>query len=165
MYFKIPLTAIRACSSETTPNDPSLRLLKKLLFPTSPAEAKEAEDRIKVIATVVPKEATTSASTALLMRYNGTPVLTRPQQTIFRSSNVTEVDVDLHSFCYCARKGMHTLMGKCKEMCIDVAIVLQGRSEEELPERVLGCLRLLRLDWDTAQTKSSILKTDRMRKS
>jgi hypothetical protein len=33
-----------------------------------------------------------------------------------------------------------------KALCIDLGFVIQGEEDEELPEHILGCVRLSRLD-------------------
>lgn len=78
--------------------------------------------------------------------YNGQPILTRPQHRFYKGSNYYEVDVDAHEFNYVARKGLSGVKEHMKKMIVDFGFVLEGRSDDELPEVVLGCCRLSHLD-------------------
>eukprot|EP00644_Phytophthora_capsici_P016492 jgi/Phyca11/509971/fgenesh2_kg.PHYCAscaffold_52_\ len=83
----------------------------------------------------------------LLVSHNATPVLTRPQHRIYHfKDGTTEIVVDIHAFSYIARRGIHSLIDKTSKLVIDVAFVIQGETEEELPEQVLGCCRLDRVN-------------------
>lgn len=83
----------------------------------------------------------------LLVSHNATPVLTRPQHRIYHFNNgSTEVAIDIHAFSYIARKGIHLLLDKTSKLVIDISFVLQGETEEELPEQILGCCRLDSVD-------------------
>ena len=112
---------------------------------------------------------------------------------VSQGSNYLEVDVDVHKFCYMARKGAHgaphayallrcahscgsndvgmtsgLMMGGLDKMIVDLAVVvevrslalppavtwsdigwlvvLQGVDDSELPEQILGCGRLSKID-------------------
>jgi hypothetical protein len=106
-------------------------------------------DRFKVIAQVTNQDECGISGMAkkLLVSHNATPVLTRPQHRIYHfGDGSTEIDVDIHTFSYIARRGIHLLLDKTTRLVIDVAFVLQGETEDELPEQVLGCCRLDRPD-------------------
>lgn len=102
-------------------------------------------DRFKVIAQVTNQDecGITGMGKKLLTSHNSTPVLTRPQHRIYHfDEGSTEVVVDIHSFSYIARRGIHLLLDKTSKLVIDIGFVLQGETEEELPEQILGCCRL-----------------------
>ena len=61
-----------------------------------------------------------------------------------------EMDINVHRFSYAARAGLQTIFGKFCEMEMAVGFVLEGRSDEELPEVMLGAAQLNRCDWDSA---------------
>jgi len=89
----------------------------------------------------------TGLAKKLLVNHNATPVLTRPQHRIYHfRDGSTEIVVDVHAFSYIARRGIHSLIDKTSRLVIDVAFVIQGETEEELPEQVLGCCRLDRIN-------------------
>ncbi|KAJ0408220.1 hypothetical protein P43SY_004378 [Pythium insidiosum] len=96
--------------------------------------------RFKVIAQVTNQEecGLTGMAKKLLVSHNATPVLTRPQHRIYHfNDGSTEVVVDVHAFSYIARRGIHMLLDKTSKLVIDIAFVLQGETEDELPERIL----------------------------
>lgn len=54
-----------------------------------------------------------------------------------------ELDLDVNSSAFaCTVCGM--VIGYASSLAVDLAFILQGESEEELPERILGSLRLNR---------------------
>ena len=77
-------------------------------------------------------------------------MLSDPTPCVFRYQYV-EVDIDIHRFSYLARSGVHTLLPRIPEADVGIALVLEGRSEEELPEQVLGAVKLSKLQFDTAE--------------
>ncbi|RHY98004.1 hypothetical protein DYB35_002554 [Aphanomyces astaci] len=131
-----------------TPDSPATHLLARFLNASDPAIL----DRFKVIAQVVNEAdcGVTGYTKKLLTKNNGTPVLTRPQHRMYHTPAYTEVDVDVHVFSLVARTGIHALVDKTAGMLIDVAFVLQGESDDELPEQVLGVCRLVRVDLSKA---------------
>ncbi len=48
--------------------------------------------------------------------------------------NYVECDVDVHEYCWMARKGAHGSLDFFSQMQIDMAFVVEGRNDEELPE-------------------------------
>ena len=106
-------------------------------------------DRFKIIAQVTNQDecGITGVSKRLLVSHNATPVLTRPQHRIYHfRDGSTEVVVDMHAFSYVARRGIYSLLDKTSRLVIDFAFVVQGETDEELPEQVLGCCCLDRIN-------------------
>ena len=54
---------------------------------------------------------------------------------------------------------MGLVRGATTSLCIDMAILLEGHSDEELPERLLGTVRFDRLDL----TSAAYLEKDQQR--
>ena len=128
------------------PTTPTLKLLKRFLEAGSDTSL---TDRFKIIAQVMNHEecGITGMSKKLLMSHNATPVLTRPQHRIYHfRDESTEIVIDIHAFSYIARRGIHSLLDKTSRLVIDLAFVIQGEAEDELPEQVLGCCRLDRIN-------------------
>ncbi|EER08131.1 conserved hypothetical protein [Perkinsus marinus ATCC 50983] len=70
--------------------------------------------------------------------------------THFTGDNYVEVSVDVFSSA-AARHMMSLVVGAAKKLVIDVGFVLEGHSEEELPERLLGGFRLRKPDLATCR--------------
>ncbi|RLN92702.1 hypothetical protein BBJ28_00021090 [Nothophytophthora sp. Chile5] len=140
LYWKIPDAALE------NPTTTTMRLLKRFLEAGGDTSL---TDRFKVIAQVTNQDecGITGMGKKLLTSHNATPVLTRPQHRIYHfRDGSTEMVVDIHAFSYIARRGIHLLLDKTTRLVIDVAFVIQGETDEELPEQVLGCCRLDRVD-------------------
>ena len=88
----------------------------------------------------------------LLRNYNCKPLLTRPQQRFFSGPNraYLEVDIDLHSYAYLARRGFCSYIPRLPGSVSEQAFVLQGNRAEELPEMVLAAARLHRINFAEA---------------
>ena len=124
------------------PTTTTLKLLKRFL---EAGPDTSVTDRVKIIAQVAKQDecGITGVGKRLLVSHSATPVLTRPQHRIYHfRDGKTEVVVDMHAFSYMARQGIYSLLDKTSRLVIDLAFVLQGETDDELPEQVLGCCRL-----------------------
>ncbi|RHY30815.1 hypothetical protein DYB32_003998 [Aphanomyces invadans] len=149
-------------SALQSPESPAMQLLQRFLeASTSSGDPTAILDRFKVIAQVVNEHdcGVAGYTKKLLTKNNATPVLTRPQHRIYHTPAYTEVDVDVHIFSLVARTGIHALIDKTASMLIDVAFVLQGESEAELPEQILGVCRLVRIDLAKAKHLNDVARS------
>ena len=84
----------------------------------------------------------------MLETYNGKPVLITQSGTMYTgpSKDVKEMSVNVHVFSYIARKSLSSLRDKFRVADVDVGVVIEGRSDEELPERMLCAVRINKID-------------------
>eukprot|EP01001_Neometanema_parovale_P010085 NODE_631_length_2234_cov_76.005211_g601_i0.p1 GENE.NODE_631_length_2234_cov_76.005211_g601_i0~~NODE_631_length_2234_cov_76.005211_g601_i0.p1 ORF type:complete len:643 (-),score=101.77 NODE_631_length_2234_cov_76.005211_g601_i0:304-2133(-) len=149
MYLWIPpelMTEVEAANSG------HLGLLRRFIHANEEAQPNLIYDRMKMIGKIMNADEVELYSTerGLVSKYNAKPVLTRPQHQIYHGSNYTEVDVDVHTFGFIARKGLNGFLPRIAGMVLDVGFVIEGEDNNELPEVILGCFRANKLSLDEA---------------
>ena len=61
-----------------------------------------------------------------------------------------QVDVDVHIFGLFPRKGLVSFLPTVKDMVLDFGLVVEGESDDELPEQLIAGLRLCKWDFFSA---------------
>mmetsp|Transcript_58366 Transcript_58366/g.52579 ORF Transcript_58366/g.52579 Transcript_58366/m.52579 type:complete len:493 (+) Transcript_58366:199-1677(+) len=85
----------------------------------------------------------------LVRRYNGRPFLARTSSTFYHEpGKYFAADIDAHIFGYPARQGLSYVKGTIQTAIYDVAFVIEGHTNEELPEQILACCRISKMGVD-----------------
>lgn len=114
-----------------------------------------SRDRFKLIGRVVnveewiEKGPLSSPEAHLLKKYNDTPLLTRPQHRYYSdpAGRYFEIDLDVHNYAYLARRALSGYLNRLESVVFENAFLLQGNRAEELPEMLLGSVRLYRISF------------------
>mmetsp|Transcript_22523 Transcript_22523/g.29472 ORF Transcript_22523/g.29472 Transcript_22523/m.29472 type:complete len:605 (-) Transcript_22523:181-1995(-) len=78
--------------------------------------------------------------------YNGKPVLITKSGTLYHGHGYLEIDINIYMFNFLAKKTLHMLEDQFPQMVFNIALVLEGKKEEELPEAVVGTALLKNID-------------------
>jgi len=82
--------------------------------------------------------------------YNGKPALVTKSGCFKRYDNYIEFTINVGMWAFLAKRGLHSLAPKFPDFIVNVGFTIEGRSDEELPETLLGGCRILNLDPDKA---------------
>ena len=144
-YYAIsPSTAESLCAGKV--EAPVMKLLRRLI---AEGQSKKEDTALKVIGMVGNMEEIGFPD--IVAGYNGKPVLvTKSCQMKFWPSQedceVLEIEYDVRQWSIIARKTLHSLRDKFKDAKCQLGMVIEGQTDAELPEQLLGCFRINFLD-------------------
>jgi hypothetical protein len=144
-YYAIsPSLAENLTSGKVEP--PAVKLLRRLI---AEGQSKKEGTALKVIGMVDNMDEIGFPD--IVAGYNGKPVLvTKSCQLKFWPSQeeceVLEIEYDVRQWSIVARKTLHALRDKFKDAKCQLGMVIEGQTDDELPEQLLGCFRLNFLD-------------------
>ncbi|CAE8717303.1 unnamed protein product [Polarella glacialis] len=150
-YFRLPAET-EAAAANLSQADPGVRLLEACCR-KAPSK-RGLKERLKVICQVCSTDG--NSAPGILSQVNGKPALISKAGTLFEGPGYLEVDIDISSCSYLLRSSLHKMRGILASLELLFSVVLEGESEEELPERVWACAKLHRVNLlDLQQAASS----------
>ncbi|KAK9808688.1 hypothetical protein WJX72_001980 [[Myrmecia] bisecta] len=160
-YFGLP----EGWQPSDVENKAALALLQRFIHDGKEADRTPTRDRLKLIPRVVNVEEWTRvgplnvAENRLLTKYNDKPLMTKPQHVHFTGPNYHEVDLNIHGYAYIARKAFGSFIPRLGPVVFENAFAIQGNREEELPEVILGCARVTRVDFTKVRPFPALQRT------
>ena len=132
----------------------TLKLLKEFCEDaTDEATGVPSRDRLKMIPAMpnleewISKKTFGRAEAAILTKWQNKPMLVRPQVEYHVGPEYIEIDINIHDYIYATRRYFHALKHCLKHGVMDMALVLEGRRPDQLPEQVLASIRLQQVDF------------------
>jgi len=141
--------------SEWTRNNadhPSVELLSRFLSQCGPDGA--MRERLKIIVQVAnPDELNLGrAERQMYRQFNGLPFLYRTYNSRYHVGNGWfQADFDGHKSGYTTRAARYALLAVTEKIVANIAFLVEAETDEELPERILGCCTVHRLHWSEAR--------------
>ena len=84
---------------------------------------------------------------AILRKWQNKPMLVRPQYKCFVGPEYIEVDINIHCYQYATRRYFNILKHTLQYGVMDMALTLEGRNMEQLPEQIIASIRLQKIDF------------------
>ncbi|CAM9454084.1 unnamed protein product [Laminaria digitata] len=97
--------------------------------------------RFKAIGDIInADEASAVGLPSIAKRFRGKPLLVYGKESsVVRGPGFVELDLNAHAFSYVGRKGLYVTLDKWKTAIFRIGFLIEGRSDEEQPEHMLGC--------------------------
>lgn len=144
-------------------NRAALELFQRFVHDGVEADGCPTRDRLKLIPHVANPDDWARAAplsryeARMLASYADKPLLSRPQHRYFaRGGAYLEIDLDVHSYAYLARKALHGFLGRLPGLVLDLGLVVQGNAPDELPEQVFAAARISDMRLEEAQPFVSV---------
>ncbi len=85
-----------------------------------------------------------------IMSYNAKPVLIRRTGSDFKGKGYIEKNIHVHKFATLAKQSIHSLSSRCGLMYMQIGFVVEGRTDDELPETIFACVAINKPQEDLA---------------
>ncbi len=133
----------------------ALDMARRLIQDGVEEDGQRTRDRLKLLPRIVNVDEwgelapLSNTELKLVKNYNGKPLLMRPQQRFFtgQEGQYFEIDVDIHNYAYIARRAFYGYVPRLGPAVFENGFVIQGNNENELPEILLMCARVFRIDF------------------
>ena len=132
--------------AKENPDHPSVQLAARFINDSGPNGS--MRERLKIIVQVsnVEEMELGKVERGLCRQYNGLPFLYRTYNSQYhRGVGWFQADFDGHRSGYAARLGRHSLLGWSEKIVANCGFLVEGETDDELPERMLGCANVHRL--------------------
>jgi hypothetical protein len=142
VYYLVDQEAYNGMKDE--PNA-AYRVLKEWLqVDTKSSDDYQNRGRLKAIPEIINlDEVNLGLMRPVVQANSAKPFLTGPKfHDYIKTDQYLEVDVDIHRYAYAARNVLDGLLNEIPKMLFRFGMVVEGRSEEELPEQLLGGMAL-----------------------
>lgn len=153
IYFGLSKEGVEALQD---PTNNAASLLKRV-FKNTDKDSEKDRDRFKCIGRLCNPQDMEIGSwlRSLMVMYNAKPFLIRPQHHFFwdtsdKGDKYLEYAMDVHTFGYAVKKGLNGMLLMLETMVFDLALVLEGDLDDELPEQILCGARLHYVDLKAA---------------
>jgi hypothetical protein len=131
------------------PVNPAVALLKKYLL-ANPVDRDYQfnMDRFKNIPRLVNVDEFDFAWSInkVIKQYNAKPFLTRPQGILHRGPGYANFDLDIHQFCYMAKKVLNGFIPMMSRVILDWCFTVEGHTDDELPESTIAQFRVFKIE-------------------
>jgi len=124
--------------------EPALLLLRR--FCQLAQEDNMMRNKLKALCQIT--ESKNSSLPSVLQNLSGKPALLGKSAKIYSGAGYIEVDVDISSCAYVNRLSLHQMRSRLSSLQLDFALIIQGDSDAELPERVWAASTLHFVDMD-----------------
>jgi len=154
-YFTVTAKTLKDLNDPKC-TDPAIAMLKR--FSHAAMNGLACKDRLKIIPRVMNSPSLTipASMNKKLSSWNGQPFYSGPAyQSFGNDKSCLECDIDLHKFSDLDTSTAYGFINCLKESVMDLFFVVEGETDDELPEKVLGCARLNNIDLSAAKPVSS----------
>ncbi len=90
--------------------------------------------------------------TAVLKRFNGKPILTRPEHTFYRAADNSylQIDLDVHQYKLATRIPVDSIIRFSSRIEMAYGVTVEARREQEMPEVMMFSMNLMRMHRERA---------------